>query len=129
MILAAKGIVPDDDRSYTVNDIKTAISSRLGVSPILICYKEKNRGVQYINEVQICLNKTLHLMDCPKSLTHHQYRCSNGLQISYPKIKPEKNSFLEMTLFCFFLFFLLMLGGNLIKKKIKRLKNCIVTQK
>jgi hypothetical protein len=98
-ILESSGIVPDDHKLYTVDNIKSSVKLRLGVSPIPVCFIEKNLDIQYLSQMQVCFDKTLSLIECStdvvelvKILTDdepQQTTCLPNLPISYPTIKPK----------------------------------------
>ncbi len=82
-ILEKSGIVPDDHKLYTVDNIVSAVKLQLGVSPIPFCTIKKKLHIQYLHEMQICFDETLsNLIEC------HQFRstCSLNIPVSYPTI-------------------------------------------
>ena len=84
-ILEKSGIVPDDHKLYTIENIMSAVKLQLGVLPIPLCTKKKKLKKQYLREMQICFDKKMDLIEC------HNTRpmCSSKLPVSYPTIKPK----------------------------------------
>jgi ribonuclease T2 len=104
-ILKGSSIVPDDDKLYDLNQIKTAIKNVLGVEPGLTCYVLRDAKKQYLSQMQICLSKTYEQMDCVPTESRdmleiitkkiyekpQQTDCQHGIPIHYPTIeyKPD----------------------------------------
>jgi ribonuclease T2 len=90
-------VVPDDTVMYDVDKIETALSSVLGVKPLLTCYVEKDADVQYLSQMQICLSKKFELVDCStlavepalvaRDNAAQETACQRGMPVHYPTIK------------------------------------------
>lgn len=93
-ILAKASILPDDSKSYELNDIEEAISNALNVEPIVTCYNKN--GKQYIAEMQVCLDKSLDLIECKsvqgKAMLSYSSEnpCNSETKIFYPSITKQK---------------------------------------
>ncbi|KAE9529714.1 hypothetical protein AGLY_011810 [Aphis glycines] len=61
-ILEQGGIKPNG--SYPVNQIWHTLRTGLGKNPRIDCFYEKGTSTPYIDEVRICFDKTLSLVDC-----------------------------------------------------------------
>jgi hypothetical protein len=96
-VLEASGIIPDDKKVYALDDIKNAIGSRLGASPLVYCFVEKKRDVQYLSEIQICFDEKLQLIECweiaftsenrTEKVNNYLKKCVLDFPILYTKIK------------------------------------------
>lgn len=63
-ILAASNIVPDNDKTYKLFDIHTAITRVLNKNPSITCYIDRTTSEQYLSEIRICFDQQLNLVDC-----------------------------------------------------------------
>lgn len=63
-ILARSNIVPDNEKSYQLLDIHTAVKRVLNKNPSINCYIDRTSNEQYLNEVRLCFNLQLELIDC-----------------------------------------------------------------
>lgn len=77
------GILPSKTKTYELGDIRKAIANRLGHRPYIHCCKSGSK--QKIQEVMICLDKQLKLIDCAES----DENCSDNLPINYEPIIPD----------------------------------------
>ena len=99
-ILKANGIVPSDTVLYDLHDVKKAITSVLGVEPMIVCYILKDSDVQYLSQMQICLSKEFELVDCAFEAvelvnivvdnTPQETQCQYSLPIQYPTFQYSK---------------------------------------
>ena len=96
-ILKASNIVPDDVNLYDLSKIKDAIKTVLNVEPMIVCYILKDSNVQYLSQMQVCLDKSFELTDCAfeavelvniaRDNTPQETQCQDALPVHYPKIK------------------------------------------
>eukprot|EP00013_Stygamoeba_regulata_P028462 CAMPEP_0177661076 /NCGR_PEP_ID=MMETSP0447-20121125/18445_1 /TAXON_ID=0 /ORGANISM="Stygamoeba regulata, Strain BSH-02190019" /LENGTH=237 /DNA_ID=CAMNT_0019166313 /DNA_START=21 /DNA_END=734 /DNA_ORIENTATION=+ len=63
-VLAAAGIKPSHEQSYTLEAIQKAISKTYGFYPLLYCSTEKG-GKTAIWQIKYCVGADLDFMDCP----------------------------------------------------------------
>ncbi len=61
-ILATSNIVPDNQKSYELNEIHGAVKKVLNRNPSIQCFIDGDE--QYLNEIRICFNRDLNLIDC-----------------------------------------------------------------
>lgn len=95
-ILSGKGIVPDDNKLYSLTDIHMAVKTTLGVNPSIQCRKED--GKSYLVEIRICFDKNLGLHDCDGITWFSNYypiltNCDHSEGILYPHNKWPVNKF------------------------------------
>lgn len=105
-ILNGKGIVPSDSRSYSYSDLYDTFKSELGFVPFIACFHDEvslnnqltaqfklvmrlhnfylfqAHKVYIIQEIRLCVSKTLELLDCDKYFTPNE-RCPET-DIYYP---------------------------------------------
>ncbi|CAH0555667.1 unnamed protein product [Brassicogethes aeneus] len=62
-ILSQGGIVPKET-GYNVHDINKAIMSTLNKRPVIECEVDRRTKEVLLNEIRICFNKSLELVDC-----------------------------------------------------------------
>jgi len=67
--LDAIGIVPSPDQSYELSQIHSAISTGLGSTSSIACYKHKKTNQFLLKEIRVCLDKSLVIMNCPEEVT------------------------------------------------------------
>lgn len=83
-VLAAKNIVPDDEKEYSLKEIHTALIDEFKTEPGIVCDKHKHEKVQYLSQMQVCLTKQFGFEDCrPTS----EPECDPDVPIIYPTIK------------------------------------------
>lgn len=63
-ILAKSGIIPSNEKSYELVDIQKAVKSVLNKNPSINCYIDRAKNEQYLNEIRICFNQKLEVIDC-----------------------------------------------------------------
>uniref|UniRef100_A0A2A4J9C6 Uncharacterized protein n=1 Tax=Heliothis virescens TaxID=7102 RepID=A0A2A4J9C6_HELVI len=61
-MLQAAGIHPDDDVEVTADNFINAVKNRTGKDPMIVC--EHFDGVQFLEEIRICFDKELNIIDC-----------------------------------------------------------------
>jgi len=88
--LSNKGITPSDSKTYSYQEIASALSSLgKGNAPLLGC--TRSGGVQYIHEISFCLSKTLEDIKCDHSLSQDMRSevsdcdSSEGIVLAPPK--------------------------------------------
>ena len=111
-ILAEQSIVPNDTMLYDVKKIKEVVKNKLNVEPLLVCYTKRDSDVQYLSQMQICLDKNYKLTECSVESVGlagimfnnepEEVPCVDDLPISYPTIKPQSVWVDEKTMFDFF---------------------------
>lgn len=92
-MLKANKIIPDDEKSYDLSSIKSAIQKVLKVEPTVECYESD--GVQYLAQMQICLSKQFELVDCYEKSSQENAsvpsdqltECRDSVPVLYPIIK------------------------------------------
>ena len=88
-ILEKNSILPDDQASYDLKQIKSAIKNELNVTPKIECYMSDD--VQYIVEAQVCLSKEFKLIECNSKsdlfVKQSEQPCKNGVPVRYPVIR------------------------------------------
>lgn len=65
-ILASSKVIPSAN-GYTLGDVNTAIKTVLKVNPDIQCSVDKAK-LSLLNEIRICFDKNLQLIDCGKSI-------------------------------------------------------------
>lgn len=63
-ILKEHGVEPLSSNTYQPQDLLTALKDGLGFYPSIYCVKEKGTDNFYMEEVEVCLDKTLTPVDC-----------------------------------------------------------------
>jgi ribonuclease I len=99
--LKAGSVVPDDTILYDVSKIENAVKSKLNVVPWLTCYILKDSKVQYLSQMQICMDIKFQIIECNDAwveLSMIQYdntpqetKCNPNLPIHYPTLKYVDN--------------------------------------
>jgi ribonuclease T2 len=64
-ILQTSSIVPSDDNSYPYEDVVSALSNVLGGTPTISCFRDPATSIQYITEVEFCMNTAFSTIQCP----------------------------------------------------------------
>lgn len=101
-ILAKYGIVPDDEKLYTLTAINNAVTETLGINPSIQCRWED--GKEYLVEIRICFDKNLTLTNCDgiESVQDDGYgkilsNCNPTEGILYPHNKwPQKRIYVQL---------------------------------
>uniref|UniRef100_A0A6B2EIY0 Putative ribonuclease t2 family n=1 Tax=Phlebotomus kandelakii TaxID=1109342 RepID=A0A6B2EIY0_9DIPT len=99
-ILAQAKILPDS--TPTIEEIHEAVVSQLNRNPVIHCTYDSRRKENFLEEIRICFNKTLELIDCDgvvgSTYPTHDYtggkiisNCDPGKGILYPSIVPDLN--------------------------------------
>jgi len=95
-MLEASSIRPDDTTLYKGEDFINAIQTATSFAPQLTCYAEKKSDVQYLSQIQICINKNYEVMDCKDAAveptpifnnTPQEMTCKKDVPIHYPTFK------------------------------------------
>ncbi|XP_051168052.1 ribonuclease Oy-like [Leptopilina boulardi] len=79
-MLQKGGIVPG--RSYSIHNIMSTLNQGLKASPQVTCISKK--GTQYIQEVRLCFNKQLKLINCKGNLSY-ETNCDPKKNVEYPR--------------------------------------------
>lgn len=112
-LFTEQGLVPRDGYTYQLFEIRQALGAALGYIPKIQCTTDIAQKVQYLMQVEMCIDKTFNAMQCPKSSVMDQsaaatninsipsadvhvmqYKmrspttCSDNIPIAYPKIHP-----------------------------------------
>lgn len=94
-VLAKGGVVPNKSQGYKAEDIFYAVKSVLKKNPTVECVFDKKTSSLFINEIRICFDKNLTLIDCdgirdPKTHFPGQIitNCDPAKTILYPDIVP-----------------------------------------
>lgn len=84
---------------YNVTDFHDAIKSALNRNPSTHCVRNKHTGDTYLDEIRICFNKRLELVDCDGVVlgrTDLSYwengvitNCRHDEPIAYPNVLPK----------------------------------------
>ncbi|XP_038078907.1 ribonuclease Oy-like [Patiria miniata] len=92
-ILSSSGIIPSSTVKYTRDKIEESVKNATGGMPDLICFQENSDSdfKQYLQEIRLCLDKSLKPFDCPKSKFMHltsEYDspCSSKTPIALPPL-------------------------------------------
>lgn len=97
-ILTKAKILPNKTQGYTAEQIYMAVKSVLNKNPAVECVSDHKAGISLINEIRICFNKSLELVDCDgirdpnihvegtKIITS----CSLSKPVIYPSVVPER---------------------------------------
>ncbi|XP_037933658.1 ribonuclease Oy [Teleopsis dalmanni] len=96
-ILADSGIHPDSNN--TVVALQTALIKGLGRNPTIHCIYDNKRDISYLDEIRICFNKSMDLVDCdgviPGDAVSIDYpggtvitNCHISKPVNYPSIVP-----------------------------------------
>ena len=88
-ILEKNSILPNDEATYDLKQIKSAITNELNIAPKIECYMQDN--VQYIVEAQVCLSKEFKLVECNSKFSSFMKQpeqpCKDGIPVRYPVIR------------------------------------------
>ncbi|XP_028165958.1 ribonuclease Oy [Ostrinia furnacalis] len=102
-ILANSGIIPDDEKLYTLTAIHNVLVVSLGVNPSIQCRHED--GKTYLVEIRVCFDKNLTLHDCDgidRNIDVEGYgniisNCNPAEGILYPHNKwPQKRIYVQL---------------------------------
>lgn len=63
-ILAKSNIIPDNEKTYKLIHIHTALKTVLNRNPSIYCYIDRSSSEQYLNEIRLCFDRQLELIDC-----------------------------------------------------------------
>lgn len=91
-IISRDGINPDI-RGYSLQQLWDAVRVNLGNDPDIQCVYDKEIQLWYLQEIRICFNKTLNLIDCDgikKHIGNNQSiisNCPTDKRIVYPPVK------------------------------------------
>ncbi|XP_064484264.1 ribonuclease Oy-like [Ornithodoros turicata] len=58
------GIVPSEDKTYSVAEIEEALTDDLKGATNLVCYRTKNLTAPVLSEIRLCLDKELKAINC-----------------------------------------------------------------
>lgn len=61
-ILANANILPNSN--FYASTLQQAVTKSLGIQPVIHCVYDSHDHKNYLSEIRICFNKTLHLIDC-----------------------------------------------------------------
>lgn len=94
-VLAKGGVVPNQSQGYKAEDIFYAVKSVLKKNPTVECVTDKKTGKLFINEIRICFDKNLTLIDCD-GIKHPKLHvpgpiitnCDPSKTILYPDVVP-----------------------------------------
>lgn len=92
----SKGNIIPKTQGYAVRDIYSTVKSVLKKNPTVECINDSKTGLSYINEIRICFNKNLELIDCdgikdPRvhvADTDMITSCSLAKPVMYPNVVP-----------------------------------------
>lgn len=84
--LASSGIVPSLDKTYQVEDVMEAVEKSLKTRASIYCFSKHQWQQQYLLQMEVCMDKNLHLIDCPST----QQLLNNKLQY-LTKLKHQQN--------------------------------------
>ncbi|XP_038055960.1 ribonuclease Oy-like [Patiria miniata] len=92
-ILSSSGIIPSSTVKYTREKILESVKNATGGMPNLICFQENSGSdfKQYLQEIRMCLDKSLQPFDCPESECMHltmaySSPCSSKTPIALPPL-------------------------------------------
>ncbi|XP_018045399.1 PREDICTED: ribonuclease Oy [Atta colombica] len=85
-VLAKTNILPGN--KYTVQNYLTGIQKILNKRGQVMCVVDQKTKNSYVNEIRICFNKALQLVDCD-GIYHFPTNCNRSQQIIYPNIVPR----------------------------------------
>ncbi|KYN06507.1 PREDICTED: ribonuclease Oy [Cyphomyrmex costatus] len=85
-ILAKANILPGN--RYTVQNYLTGIKKVLNKRGQVMCVVNQKTKTSYVEEIRICFNKTLQLVDCD-GIYKFPTNCNRSQEIVYPNIVPH----------------------------------------
>ncbi|KAL6438420.1 hypothetical protein ACFW04_004499 [Cataglyphis niger] len=85
-VLAKANIVPG--QKYMVENMLIGIEKVLNKRGQIMCANDKKTGESYVNEIRICFNKTMQLVDCD-GIYEFPTNCDRLKQITYPSSVPH----------------------------------------
>ncbi|GAB6033198.1 ribonuclease [Chamberlinius hualienensis] len=92
--LAQQNITPSL-QELELSDIEAAIKTALGIKPLIQCYKDKEKNQHLIQEIRICLNKSLEIIECPPHVRYdleYTQTCPDHEKLFYPPKQPSTNT-------------------------------------
>jgi len=89
-ILAKSNIVPNA-KGYTVEDLHNSIKSATNKNPSIECITDRE-GQSLINEIRICLDKDLEVIDCDVTNTTGLSNCSLKKPVMYYATLPNNTA-------------------------------------
>ena len=95
-MLQASEILPDDDKTYDASKLKESIKGILNVTPFMVCYWDKEKNVQYLSQMQICLSKEFELVECRSSHIDMLELVPSQSRIKENSEAPRKNDVVEI---------------------------------
>ncbi|XP_060082865.1 ribonuclease Oy-like, partial [Ylistrum balloti] len=86
-LFSNEGIIPSTSRTYTLEEIETALSHQLGARAKVECTKDETTGKMMLYEVEICLDKQFNPVDCyePNGSNDYHSDCPHS-DIAYPPL-------------------------------------------
>ncbi|CAB4004385.1 ribonuclease Oy [Paramuricea clavata] len=75
-------IVPSKTATYKLDDFREAVQKKTGHKPILHCCKKDSK--QRVQEIMICMDKKLNLIDCKEE----DEECTNDASVFYEPLNP-----------------------------------------
>ncbi|XP_046848755.1 ribonuclease Oy-like [Xenia sp. Carnegie-2017] len=90
-ILNDANIVPSRSQTYKLHEIHKAVQGKLGYVPAFLCCK--NDSKQRVEEVRICFDKQLNLIDCKTG----DEECTNNVPIYYEPLNPYPGNIVHPT--------------------------------
>lgn len=100
-MLASNNISPGQT-GYTIEQLIDAIRANIKVNPSIQCVTDKNTKESLINEIRICVNKSMDLIDCDitnqgnSKATSILTNCNLKKPIKYLAEVPSKHVYYEM---------------------------------
>nr|XP_021194314.2 ribonuclease Oy-like [Helicoverpa armigera] len=79
-MLEAAGIIPSDTKGFTPRELVAAVKAKTDKYPGVVC--QKIHEVQYLDELHICFDKQLNVIDCSPAV--NTYTCDVFEGIIYP---------------------------------------------
>lgn len=86
-VLAKAGISPNQ-KGYSAEDLYNGVKSVLNKNPAVECIHDSKTGLAYINEIRICFNKSLELIDCDSIKDPNVHVDADNIITSCPLSKP-----------------------------------------
>ncbi|XP_054261825.1 ribonuclease Oy-like [Macrosteles quadrilineatus] len=93
-VLGKASVYPDSDSPTDLTSIWLAIKTTLGVNPSIHCVHDKKTKQYYLQEIRICFDKSINLVDCDGIKLHHSFHwqpngnCPLDKPIFYPATVP-----------------------------------------
>ncbi|XP_070149814.1 ribonuclease Oy-like [Polyergus mexicanus] len=92
-ILAKANILPG--QKYMVENMLIGIQEILNKRGQIMCAHNEETGELYVNEIRICFDKTLQLIDCD-GIYKFPTNCDRFKQITYPSSVPHNNRVVQI---------------------------------